>query len=162
MEINRFFDGEFAERVTNNTISDGEKEEIKAIYLKVKRVELEITCKNCFADAYFLLYNLYRSNKKHFIALLNSEYRLKNGAVLQEFGNIDTVMTSLNSTNELSEYYLKKDASLIRHFSIFPADWEARIASVAAVAPVKIETETKTIPVSVPAEKSRRGRPQKK
>ena len=128
MELNKFFDSVFAGKVMNNTVTDSEKEEIKAIYLKVKRVELQITCNNCFSDAYFLLYNLFKSNRKHFIALYNSEYRLKNGAVLQEFGNVDNFMTSLNTTNELSEYYLKKDQSLIEKFSVYPSDWQQRIA----------------------------------
>jgi len=148
MELNKFFDSAFAEKVMTDTITDSEKEEIKGIYLKVKRVELQITCKNCFSDAYFLLFNLFKSNRKHFTALYNSEYRLKNGAVLQQFGSIDNFMTALNTTNELSEFYLRRDQAAIEKFSVFPADWLQRIApkqaakSIVVTEPVEENTDS--------------------
>lgn len=176
MELNKFFDSVFAERVMTDTITDSEKETIKEIYLRVKRVELQITCKNCFSDAYFLLFNLFKSNRKHFTALYNSEYRLKNGAILQEFGNVDNFMTSLNTTNELSEYYLRKDQAAIEKFSVYPSDWLQRIAPKQAVKSI-IVTETVTentdsiepepqetkIESEIPEKsKGKRGRPSKK
>lgn len=176
MDVLKIFDNAFANKVMANSLSDAEKEEIKNIYLKVKRVEFQITCKSCFSDAYFLLYNLFKSNRKHFIALYNSEYRLKNGAVLQEFGNVDNFMTSLNTTNDLSEYYLKKDQSLIEKFSVYPSDWLQRIAPKQAAKSIVVDevvaentdsiepeqTETKIESVLPEKSKSKRGRPSKK
>ena len=130
MDFNIFFSQDFAEKVVNNSITESQKGQIKEIYAKVKRLEMAETCHNCFSDAYFLLFNLYKSDKKRFNALYSCEYRMPAGAVISIFGETDTIMTAANITNELAEYHLRRNNDVLKDFSLFPQDAKENIPRV--------------------------------
>ena len=163
MDFNNLFSIEFADKVSKLQLSDTEKIEIRNIYKRVKRMDLVETCHNCFTDAYFALLNQYRADKKKFNALYYSEYKMAGGAVISEFGDTSTICTAVNVTNELAEYYLKKDAENIRYFNVFPENWKERIAPKQPVKIEKsIEPETAKIETIIQETKGKRGRPAKK
>lgn len=168
MDFNVFFSQNFAEKVTKIELSEEERQSIKDIYKRVKRIELTETCHNCFTDAYFDLFNKYRSNKNNFIALYESEYRMPAGAVLSDFGDTTTITTAANVTNELAEYHLKKDSANIKHFNVYPQDWLNRITQIPkkpANAYQEPEEVVKTVIESEPVVvygRKKPGRPSKK
>lgn len=165
MDFNNFFSIEFADMVAKDKLSDIEKIEIKAIYKRVKRMELVETCHNCFTDSFFLLLNQYRSDKKKFIALYNNEYKMAGGAVISEFGNTSTICTAVNVTNELAEYHLKKDAENIKYFNAYPENWKERISPKKSIIEKSIGfaivESSPTEPEKIES-KGKRGRPAKK
>ncbi|MFZ4412448.1 MAG: hypothetical protein ACOYOV_05130 [Bacteroidales bacterium] len=125
--LDSIFREKIAESIINNTISEEIKQIIKAIYKKVFRKEINETCSSCFADAYFELYNLMKSDNQKLIALINCEYELRYGAVLCLFSDTSSLATRNNLTNELAELHLKENPNCIDQFEVFPEDWKERI-----------------------------------
>lgn len=79
-------------------------------------------CSDCYRDAYILIHNRLKRDKK--MPRL-SNYILKNGALLHEFGTPDYY--SHQVTDEVAEHFLKMNPDDINLFQKFPADWKERI-----------------------------------
>lgn len=125
--LDGLFSQPIANRALNGQLSEDEKVEISATYRKVFRVEMKRSCNNCFADAFFELYNLYKANRTGFYDRYNCEYALKAGSVMTMFGNGDLTVTNHNLTNALAELHLKGNKAKVRFFQRLPDDWELRI-----------------------------------
>ena len=86
--------------------------------------KLNKSCGNCWEDAYIVL----RTAKiERVMENLKREYNLVGGVVLRA-EDISTMCNRHTLTDELAEYHLRRDPSLIRFFDRYPADWEKRIA----------------------------------
>ena len=152
--FNLFFTEEVSDSIIKQTVSEEIKEVVKSIYRKVFRKEMNATCSNCFTDAYFELYNLWKSDIKKFTALFNCEYQLKFGEVLSEFGSPDNIATSVNMTNELAVHYLSVNKGNARLFEVLPEDWEQQVKdyedSKIVIAIPEVVEETPVIEPEVP------------
>ena len=81
-------------------------------------------CGNCWEDAYIVL----RASKiEKVMANLNRQYNLVGGVVLVS-DNPAKMCNRHTLTDELAEYHLRRDPSLIRFFDRYPADWQKRIS----------------------------------
>ena len=125
--FNLFFSEKIAESVVNDTISEEIKEVIKSIYRKVFRRDMNSSCKNCFTDSFFELYNLWKSDLSKFTALFNCEFTLNFGEVLSEFGSSDNIATRVNMTNDLALNYLSINRNNSRLFEVLPEDWKQQV-----------------------------------
>ena len=125
--FNLFFTEEISNTIVNQTVSEEIKEVVKSIYRKVFRKEMNASCSNCFTDAYFELYNLWKSDIAKFTALFTCEYQLKFGEVLSEFGSSDNIATRVNMTNDLAIMYLSINKWNARLFEDLPEDWEQQV-----------------------------------
>lgn len=125
--FNLFFTEEISNTIVNQTVSEEIKEVVKSIYRKVFRKEMNASCSNCFTDAYFELYNLWKSDIAKFTALFTCEYQLKFGEVLSEFGSSENIATRVNMTNELALMYLSINKGNARLFEVLPDNWEDQL-----------------------------------
>lgn len=105
-------------------------------------------CSDCYRDAYVIIFNKLKNDKK---MPAETNYILKNGALLHEFGGADYY--SHRVSDEVAEYFLKKNPDDIRLFAKFPADWKERInkSKTEKAAKAEVETEKKEVE-SAPAE----------
>jgi hypothetical protein len=125
-EFNKFFTDEIAKSVIEETATEEVKEIIVGIYKKVFRKDLLISCKQCFADGFFELYNFWKSNEALFLELFDCEYSLRAGVLLQLFGDTSDMATKDNITNALAEKHLKENPACIQWFEKAPEDWYER------------------------------------
>jgi hypothetical protein len=97
----------------------------KNSYLRVEICELyeyffdkKVTgCNNCICDAYLQLVTL---TKERIMRKIELKYWLFAGVLLQDNGQF---VTNANLTNENAQHFLRKDPTLIKKFSKYPADW---------------------------------------
>lgn len=86
--------------------------------------KLNKSCGNCWEDAYIALKTI---KIEKVMQKLDSKYSLVAGAVLRD-NDTSKMCNRHNLTDELAEYHLRQDATLIRFFDRYPADWQRRIA----------------------------------
>lgn len=108
-----------------SSLSPSEKTEIEKLYNDVLDKKFTRTsCSDCYHDAVIetMLYL-----KKHGKMKEKSEYKLKNGVLLQmEFGS-SNFYTNDNLTNDIAEEYLAKYSDNANYFSKMPDDWQERV-----------------------------------
>nr|DAG34414.1 MAG TPA: hypothetical protein [Caudoviricetes sp.] len=108
-----------------SSLSPSEKTEIEKLYNDVLDKKITRTsCSDCYHDAVIetMLYL-----KKHGKMKEKSEYKLKNGVLLQmEFGS-SNFYTNDNLTNDIAEEYLAKYPDNANYFSKMPDDWQERV-----------------------------------
>lgn len=108
-----------------SSLSPSEKTEIEKLYNDVLDKKITRTsCSDCYHDAVIetMLYL-----KKHGKMKEKSEYKLKNGVLLQmEFGS-SNFYTNDNLTNDIAEEYLVKYPGNANYFSKMPDDWQERV-----------------------------------
>lgn len=108
-----------------SSLSPSEKTEIEKLYNDVLDKNFTRTsCSDCYHDAVIetMLYL-----KKHGKMKEKSEYKLKNGVLLQmEFGS-SNFYTNDNLTNDIAEEYLAKYPGNANYFSKMPDDWQERV-----------------------------------
>ena len=108
---------EFAEKVKNKALTGEEKAELKQLYEKVTRKELNKTCSNCYLDAWFELNMLKTGDPERFEALLTGTSRLKAGAVLDfEGGHV----TNYNLTDASARAILAANPATAKFFAVLP------------------------------------------
>ena len=114
---------EFAEKVKNKALTGEEKAELKQLYEKVTRKELNKTCSNCYLDAWFELNMLKTGDPERFEALLTGTSRLKAGAVLDfEGGHV----TNYNLTDASARAILAVNPAAAKFFAVLPEAEEAK------------------------------------
>ena len=86
--------------------------EIKRLYFKLFRQRLS-GCRTCMVEAIFKILNSKPMGK----------YRLKRGVQLQEHSNLETRLNWKTQTDELCEYWLRKDANNARFFDDLPNNY---------------------------------------
>lgn len=117
---------EFAEKVKNKALTGEEKAELKQLYEKVTRKELNKTCSNCYLDAWFELNMLKSGDPDRFEALLNGTSRLKAGAVLDfEGGHV----TNYNLTDASARAILAANPVAAKFFAVLPEMEEVKTES---------------------------------
>lgn len=151
-KLENLFMPEINESIINNSVSEDIKTIIKSVYKAVFRKEVNETCVNCFTDAYFELYHLYKSNTEKFNNLFYCNYTLESGAVLMIFSDASTIATKDNLTDDLAELHLHENPNCINQFSSYPEDWKERVEKrFAIVEPVVMIEETSDLPEDLPA-----------
>ena len=96
-------------------------------------------CSDCYRDAYVIIYNRLKSEKKMPVV---ANYILKNGALLHVFGS--SAYYSHQVSDEVAEKFLKEDPELISQFAKYPEDWKKRIEKKAEKKSEKVaETPSK-------------------
>lgn len=107
------------------SLSPSEKMEIERLYRDVLDKKFTHTsCSDCYHDAVIEMM-LYL--KKHGKMKEKSEYKLKNGVLLQmEFGS-SKFYTNDNLTDDVAEEYLAKYPNNANYFSKIPEDWLERV-----------------------------------
>ena len=114
---------EFAEKVKNKALTGEEKAELKQLYEKVTRKELNKTCSNCYLDSWFELNMLKSGDPDRFEALLTGTSRLKAGAVLDfEGGHV----TNYNLTDASARAILAANPVAAKFFAVLPEVEEAK------------------------------------
>lgn len=112
------------------SLSSLEKQEIEDLYPEVLGLKFQRTsCSDCYKDAVIRMYNYI---KKHGKMKEKTDYKLKNGVLLQmNFGDT-TFYNNTTLTDEIAEKYLAKYPQNINYFAEYPEDWEDRIAKKSA------------------------------
>lgn len=103
-------------------------------------------CSDCYRDAYILIYTRLKNDKK---MPKQSNYILKNGALLHEFGTPDYY--SHQVSDEVAEHFLKMNPDDINLFQKFPSDWKERIEKKSKPKEV-VEPETLDAPKNADSE----------
>lgn len=116
----------FAKDYINGNHKPEYEAEIKRVYYKLFRQRLS-GCKTCMIEAIFKILNRKPMGK----------YRLKRGVQLQEHSNISTRLNWKTQTDELCEYWLKKDIHNARFFDELPENYMELIGKAAKKLPVK-------------------------
>lgn len=99
-----------------------EQTTIEKLYKSILGKQIaNLTCGDCYRDAYLEIYNYLRMTGK----LPVRNYRLKSGEYLHEFGSSNYYFNPIE--DEVAERFLKKDPSLIAIFREYPEDWTSRI-----------------------------------
>jgi len=86
-------------------------------------------CINCYMDAYVQLMNL---KIKDAMEKLACQFRLRAGALLQDFDDSTKLCSQANITRELALHHLAKNPACQRLFAILPDDWEQQVADYQA------------------------------
>lgn len=107
------------------SLSPSEKAEIESLYqLVLDKKFARTSCSDCYHDAVIEM-SVYL--KKYGTMKEKSEYRLKNGVLLQmNFGSSE-FYTNANLTDEVAETYLAKYPNNVNYFSKLPEDWQERV-----------------------------------
>lgn len=134
--LENFFTEEIATSVIEGSASEEIKSIIESVYKKVFRKNVAYSCKQCFTDAFFEAYNLWKTNNELFNKLFICEYALKYGVVLSIFGDTETMAVRTNLTNELAEFHLRSNPNCIIEFESYPSDYLDRL-EVEPVEPVQ-------------------------
>ena len=142
-ELKNFFTEEIAESFINGTATEEVKVLLISIYKKVFRKDVSNGCNQCTTDAFFELYNLYKSNEELFVKRFTCLYALKAGAVLMIFGDTDTICTKDNVTDELAELHLSANPECISQFERYPDNYQEIIAEKAVATVEETQPEPK-------------------
>lgn len=107
----------------NDGFSPSDRIYLEALNFRLFNKPITLTgCSDCYRDAYVLIFNKLKKDKK---MPAEANYILKSGALLHEFGTSEYY--SHRVSDEVAEYFLKKDPENIRLFGKFPPDWKERI-----------------------------------
>lgn len=107
----------------NDGFSPSDRTYLEALNFRLFNKPITLTgCSDCYRDAYVLIFNKLKKDKK---MPAEANYILKSGALLHEFGTSEYY--SHRVSDEVAEYFLKKDPENIRLFGKFPPDWKERI-----------------------------------
>lgn len=111
------------------TFSTSEKAEIEKLYpVVLDRNFVKTSCNDCYRDAVYEMYSYIRINGR---MKEKTNYKLKNGALLQMSFGSDEFYTNANLTDEVAEKYLAKYPERINLFAIYPNNWEKRVKKAA-------------------------------
>lgn len=110
------------------SLSSSDKQEIEALYGEViDKKFVRTSCNDCYRDAVIEMSVYLRKNGK---MKEKSNYRLKNGVLLQMgFGSSD-FYTNANLTDEIAESYLAKYPENVNYFAKLPEDWKELVAKL--------------------------------
>lgn len=107
----------------NDGFSPSDRTYLEALNFRLFNKHITLTgCSDCYRDAYVLIFNKLKKDKK---MPAEANYILKSGALLHEFGTSEYY--SHRVSDEVAEYFLKKDPENIRLFGKFPPDWKEQI-----------------------------------
>ena len=88
------------------------KAKIKMAYLEVMKENMRGGCSTCYIEAIFKIIK--------FTKMASSKYQLKQGVLLQAFGDASKVMTNANITDDLAEYHLSHNPACAKYFAVLP------------------------------------------
>ncbi|MDR3706625.1 MAG: hypothetical protein P4L28_12060 [Paludibacteraceae bacterium] len=100
------------------------KQEIEHLY-KAFYHQTVHGCNNCYMDAYVQLMNL---NIDDAMKKLDCQFRLRAGALLQDFDDSSKLCSQANITRELALHHLAKNPGCNHLFAILPDNWEQQVA----------------------------------
>lgn len=107
------------------SLSSSDKQEIESLYSEVlDKTFIRTSCKDCYRDAVIEMYVYLKKNGK---MKEKSNYRLKNGVLLQMAFGSSAFYTNANLTDEVAETYLKNNPGNAGYFSKLPKDWKERV-----------------------------------
>lgn len=95
----------------------------KLNYRLFHKIITQTGCSDCYRDAYLII----RNKLKTLNAMpVEANYILKNGILLHEFGTSEYYTHDVS--DEVAEYFLKKNPADISLFQKYPEDWRTRIS----------------------------------
>jgi hypothetical protein len=100
------------------------KQEIENLY-KAFFQQTVHGCNNCYMDAYVQLMNLDINEAE---TRLKCQFRLRAGALLQDFDDSTKLCSQANITRELALHHLAKNPGCQRLFAILPDNWQQQVA----------------------------------
>ena len=95
----------------------------KLNYRLFHKIITQTGCSDCYRDAYLIIRNKLKTLKA---MPVEANYILKNGILLHEFGTSEYY--SRDVSDEVAEYFLKKNPTDINLFQKYPDDWRDRIS----------------------------------
>lgn len=110
-----------------SSLFPSDKAEIESLYaLVLDKKFVHTSCSDCYHDAVIEMSVYLNKNGK---MKEKSEYRLKNGVMLQmEFGS-SSFYTNTNLTDDIAEEYLAKYPNNANYFSKMPENWKERVSN---------------------------------
>jgi hypothetical protein len=90
------------------------KAKIKEVLIQLTGEKINFGCSTCYIEALFKILNLTKMATP-------KGYELKQGVLLEAFGDASKTCTNLTLTDELAEWYLKNQPEKAIYFSKIPA-----------------------------------------
>jgi hypothetical protein len=114
------------------------KKKIREAYKELTGEDLKVSCSTCFIEALLKITNS--------TTMTTKGYELKNGVLLQAFGDASKTVTNDTLTDEIAEWYLENQPEKVIYFSKLPTIVPIPVkvnapANVTIIPPVKKEVD---------------------
>lgn len=128
------------------------KKKIQSVYKELTGEDINGSCSTCYIEALFKIIDYFDKSQKT-EKMAQSRYLLKQGVLLQAFGDTSKTCTNANLTDELAEWHLANNPGVRKYFAVIPGDIPA-MAAAAQLPPVPPTPPSSAGPtIIVPPEK---------